>query len=79
MKTGDIVTATSSPVDVSKDDTTPDVVTGSLEIVPVQFMGRSTITYLVYVQDPDGYSVPVEVEGNSIKPADRRAKVTVLK
>lgn len=77
MKNGDLVIGIPIETD-PEDDVLPNMVTGTLEITPVSFAGEKWKTVLVYVEDSEGDTVPVEVEENSLREAGRRDKVTVL-
>lgn len=78
MKDGDMVVATTVPVEVTDVNNIPDSVIGKLETAPAKFGPLSWTTYLVWVEDSDGEMVPIEVDGNTIERVNRRAKVTVL-
>lgn len=76
MKTGDLVIG--KPINTDNpDDELPDEVIGRLEIAKGSLGDTTWSTYLVYVLDEDGDEIPVEVE-QSLRPATRRQKVTVL-
>jgi hypothetical protein len=56
----------------------PERVIGRLELTPVKFVTGSWKVARVYVQDSDGDETPVICEEESLAPAGRREKVTVL-
>lgn len=78
MNNGDMVVATTVPVEITGVNNIPDSVIGRLEIVPVSFGTAKWTTYLVWVEDNDGEQVPIEVDGKTIERVNRRVEATVL-